>query len=301
MSASLDPLPPPRLAGVGGGLLAIFLFSLTMPMMRLAEAGFHPAVVGVGRLAIAAPLAGVTLCFLGCPRLTLWQWGRLLFITLCLGFGFAWMLALALQHVPSYHAAIVTGSIPLFTAIAATCRGGHRQTAGFWLAAMAGSLLVAGYGVAKSGWVMTPADLMLLGAAVACGFGYGEGARLGAEIGQSRVACLMPLMATPLAIAVCWGKLPVDWGRIPATAWLALLYNGWISAFGGFFFWYRALHRGGVARIGQLQLLQPFFTLTASALLLREAVTWGDWVVAVLVIGCVFAAQRSGRTRPGLN
>ena len=40
----------------------------------------------------------------------------------------------------------------------------------------------------------------------------------------------------------------------------------------GFFAWYAGLARGGVAKIGQLQLAQPVLTLLWSALLLGEAV-----------------------------
>ena len=44
---------------------------------------------------------------------------------------------------------------------------------------------------------------------------------------------------------------------------------------------------GGIARIGQLQLLQPFLTLFAAALLLHEQVSWKELLAAVVVIICV--------------
>ncbi len=44
-----------------------------------------------------------------------------------------------------------------------------------------------------------------------------------------------------------------------------------ISALIGFFPWYAGLARGGVAKIGQIQLLQPLLTLAWSALLLERA------------------------------
>ena len=42
----------------------------------------------------------------------------------------------------------------------------------------------------------------------------------------------------------------------------------------GFVFWYRGLALGGIAGVGQLQLLQPFFGLVLAALLLHEPVGW---------------------------
>jgi drug/metabolite transporter (DMT)-like permease len=290
MQSSQNPIP---WSAVFGGFIAVALFSLTMPLMRLAVRDFDPAVIGVGRMLIGAVPAAIVLAFIGFPRLNRGQWARLGLITVCLVFGFAWLTAMALKTVPSSHAAIVAGGIPLFTALCATFTGGQRPTWRFWIAAGLGSLLVAGYGIVRSGGVLTFADLLLLAAAAVCGLGYSEGSRLTAEIGSTRLTCLMPLVAAPVALLFCWGKWPAAWTDVHAVSWVALLYNGLISAFGAFFFWYPALRRGGVARIGQIQLVQPFLTLGSAVWLLGETLTLGDWLVAAGVVACVAAAQRS--------
>ena len=66
-----------------------------------------------------------------------------------------------------------------------------------------------------------------------------------------------------------------------------------ISQFLGFFAWYAGLARGGVARIGQIQAVQPVLTLAWSALLLREHVDVVTVVVAVVVLACVVLTQRA--------
>lgn len=73
----------------------------------------------------------------------------------------------------------------------------------------------------------------------------------------------------------------------------------------GFVFWYRGLAQGGIASVGQLQLLQPFFGFALAAVLLREPVTPAMLLVSVGVIGCVVGARRfaqpsraAGLTRP---
>jgi drug/metabolite transporter (DMT)-like permease len=276
-----------------GGLLAVAMFSLTIPFMRLAVHELHPTILGVGRILLAAVPAAIVLAFIGVPRLSWGQVGRLCLVTGCLVFGFAWLVATALRTVPSHHAAIVTGGIPLFTAIGATLRGGRHPSARFWIAAITGSLLVGGYGVVQSGGVVTSADLLLLLAAAVCGLGYSEGTRLSGELGAIRLTCLMPIVAVPGALLVCWDKWPVAWSSIHALAWGCWLYNGLISAFAAFFLWYPALRRGGTARIGQLQLIQPFLTLASSALLLHETLSGVDWLVAGAVVTCVAVAQRS--------
>jgi drug/metabolite transporter (DMT)-like permease len=60
----------------------------------------------------------------------------------------------------------------------------------------------------------------------------------------------------------------------------------------GFVFWYRGLAQGGIAAVGQLQLLQPFFGLALAATLLHEPVTLGMLAVTVAVILCVAGARK---------
>jgi drug/metabolite transporter (DMT)-like permease len=60
----------------------------------------------------------------------------------------------------------------------------------------------------------------------------------------------------------------------------------------GFVFWYRGLARGGIAAVGQLQLLQPFFGLALAASLLGEPVGWSMIAVTAAVVCCVACARR---------
>ncbi|MFV1850890.1 MAG: EamA family transporter [Thalassospira sp.] len=60
----------------------------------------------------------------------------------------------------------------------------------------------------------------------------------------------------------------------------------------GFFFWYRGLALGGIAAVGQLQLLQPFFGLTLASLILAEPISSAMIVVTVGVVACVAGAKR---------
>ncbi len=285
--------------GVFEALIAVFIFSLTMPTMHLALRHFDATVVGIGRMVIAAIPSFIMLMVIGFPRLQFRQILSLIVIVGCLVFGFSWLIALALREVSSHHAGIVIGGIPLATAFFATLRSGQRQSPLFWIAAFLGSTIVVAYGLVKAGGHFTSADLLLLLAAFVCGLAYAEASRLGQAIGTRAITCLIPVTAAPLAIYFCMGKMPSDLGAIPLSSWLALLYNGLFSTFIGFFFWYRGLAIGGIARIGQIQLLQPFFTLAASALMLGETLTLLDWFTAVGVVACVAATQTVSRRAEG--
>ena len=59
---------------------------------------------------------------------------------------------------------------------------------------------------------------------------------------------------------------------VPWPSWAGLIYLALVSQYFGFWLWNNALAIGGVARIGQVQLLQPFATLAIAAVLLGETI-----------------------------
>jgi drug/metabolite transporter (DMT)-like permease len=75
---------------------------------------------------------------------------------------------------------------------------------------------------------------------------------------------------------------------LPAV--ISFIYVGLISMYIGFFFWYKGIAIGGIARVGQVQLLQPFLTLIGAYFLLSEEITamnigFAFCVLAVVVLG----------------
>ena len=87
----------------------------------------------------------------------------------------------------------------------------------------------------------------------------------------------------------------------PADDWLGFAYVAMISQFLAFFAWYAALARGGVAKIGQVQLVQPLLTLAWAALLLGEHIGPATLIASVAVVASVVATQRTrvdARTTP---
>ena len=87
-------------------------------------------------------------------------------------------------------------------------------------------------------------------------------------------------------------SIPVPPTEVQASSWLGFLYVSLFSMWIGFFFWYRGLAAGGVARVGQVQLLQPFFTVLIAALMLGEALTPKTIGFALAVIGTVAIGRR---------
>jgi EamA-like transporter family. len=69
----------------------------------------------------------------------------------------------------------------------------------------------------------------------------------------------------------------------------------------GFFAWNAALAMGGIAQIGQVQLLQVFLTLFWGWLILDESFTASVGVFAILVVTTVFLGRRAVRTPARFN
>ena len=60
----------------------------------------------------------------------------------------------------------------------------------------------------------------------------------------------------------------------------------------GLSIWYRGMATGGVARVGQVQLVQPFLSVLGAALILGEALEWSTILFALAVIGVVGVGRR---------
>lgn len=158
-----------------------------------------------------------------------------------------------------------------------------------------GSALVAGFAVRFGGEASLPGDLLMMAAIVLCGLGYAEGARLSRSLGGWQVISWALLLASPVMAAIAIAVLPPDWHAISGPAWLGLAYVSVFSMLIGFIFWYRGLALGGIAAVGQLQLLQPFFGLLLASLLLHEEVSGLMAATTLAVVLCVAGARRFAR------
>ncbi|QRK82403.1 DMT family transporter [Pseudomonas granadensis] len=288
-------LPNPALEKTSGwinGFIGVLIFSGSLPATRLAVLEFDPVFLTVLRAAIAGVLAVVLLGLFRQPRPARNKWLSLLIVALGVVLGFPLLTALALKHVTSAHSIVFVGLLPLATAIFGVLRGGERPRPVFWLFSILGSALVVGFALAQGLTASPTGDLLMLAAILACGLGYAEGAKLSRSLGGWQVICWALVLALPLmTIASVW-LAPASFATISLPAWLSLGYVSLFSMLIGFVFWYRGLAQGGIAAVGQLQLLQPFFGLALAATLLHEQVSLGMLAVTLGVILCVAGAKK---------
>lgn len=282
-------------AGWLNGMIGVVIFSGSLPATRLAVMQFDPVFLTVARAAIAGLLA---LCLLLLLRQK-WPSPRdiasLLIVALGVVVGFPLLTALALQHVTSAHSIVFIGLLPVATAIFGVIRGGERPKAAFWIFSLLGSTLVAAYALAQGLSASPVGDILMLLAIVICGLGYAEGGRLSRTLGGWQVISWALVLSLPPMLCLAVFTMPVSFAGIEPPALFGLAYVSLFSMLIGFIFWYRGLSQGGIAAVGQLQLLQPFFALALAATFLHEPVTAGMLGITVCVILCVFGARRFGR------
>ena len=272
------------------GLAGVAMFSLTLPFTRIAVAELSPYVVTFGRSALGGLCALLLLVWTRPKWPSAHQWVRLLVMAVCVVYGFPLFVAIAMKTLPSAHGGIVLGVLPLVTAMVGALRFKERPSPMFWLTAALGSALVVVYAMLNGGGSLVAEDGLLFLAVLSAAIGYSEGGKLSEEMSSVEVISWALVLTLPINVIFTVHHWEVELQSVPIAVWVAFLYVGLVSMYIGFFFWYRGIALGGIARVGQVQLLQTFFTLVGAYFLLDEPITlmnigFAPCVLAVVVLG----------------
>ncbi|WP_413062086.1 DMT family transporter [Sphingomonas carotinifaciens] len=273
------------------GLLGVIIFSGSLPATRLAVADLTPLFVTGGRAVIAAMLGAVFLVALRQARPTRSDILPLGIVAIGVVIGFPLLTGLALRHITAAHSVVFIGLLPLATAAFAVLRGGERPRPAFWAFSGVGAATVAGFALGQGGGSLA-GDLLMVAAILLCGLGYAEGATISRRLGGWQVISWALLLALPIMAVIAVATMPANIAAVGCRAWAGFAYVSVFSMMLGFVFWYRGLALGGIAGVGQLQLLQPFLGLLLAGLVLGEPVAWTMIASTMLVILCVVGAKR---------
>ncbi|MCB2136448.1 MAG: DMT family transporter [Rhodobacteraceae bacterium] len=282
------------LAGLALGFVGVALFGATLPMTPVALAGFDPAFLTFARAVIASAAAGLALLLLRRkPPVALL--GQIATAGFLLVYGFPLLSSLAMQTVPAAHGGVVLGILPLLTAVFAAIFGGERPGGAFWAFGILGAALVLGFTLAGGDAGTAGAGDVWLGlAALSAACGYVLFGRLSRQLPGWEVIAWALMATAPLSLAGTARTWPEGIHSPGPSQFGALAYLGLCSMFLGFVFWNAGLAMGGIARVGQVQLLQTFVTLGVSAALLGEKVT-PMMLSFALAVGAVVWLGRKAR------
>ena len=272
------------------GFIGVLMFSLTLPFTRIAVAELSPYFVTFGRSTLGGICALILLAFTRPKLPTKTQLIRLSVMALGVVYGFPLFVAIAMKTLPSAHGGIVLGVLPLATAVVGAIRFKERPSLAFWITAVIGSLLVITYASLNGGGGLVVEDWLLFIAIASAAIGYSEGGKLSEEMSSVDVISWALVLTLPINVLLTYQYLDFELNSVSLSAVISFIYVGLISMYIGFFFWYKGIAIGGIARVGQVQLLQPFLTLIGAYFLLNEEITamnigFAFCVLAVVVLG----------------
>lgn len=274
------------------GFVGILVFSLTLPVTKIAIPSFNPYFIAFGRAFIAGLVALVYLSYKQVPLPSKADLVKCAVIALGVVFGFPILTTVAMEEGSSSHGAVILGMMPLATTVIGVIRFKERPSIGFWLVSILGAALVTIYALLKSAGSFTYIDgLLVLGGICAC-VGYVEGAELSKKMNPRTVISWALVISLPINIVATYFTFSASYWSADAIAWISFLYLSLFSMYLGFFFWYEGLAIGGIARVSQVQLIQPFCTLLASSFFLGDHITLMNMVFAFLVVSTVILSKR---------
>jgi drug/metabolite transporter (DMT)-like permease len=275
------------------GWLGMLMFSGTVVATRYAVRELDATFIALGRALVAALLAACVLRARRAPLPSGEQWRRIALVSAGVVVGFPWLITLALRTMPAAHGAVIVGLLPMATSVLAVLRGGERPSPAFWLASGAGLVGIVLFASTRGAHGVEQADLLALAAVALGAMGYCEGGLLARRMPAADVICWALVLAAPfLALPTAWTLARTGAVAGPVT-WLCFGYVSVLSMFLGFFAFYRGMAEAGIARVSQIQLAQPVFSLLWSGLLLGERIDPPTVLAALFVVACVLVTSRT--------
>ncbi len=274
------------------GFVGILIFSLTLPITKIAVQSFNPYFIAFGRATLAGIAAASYLVLTSASRPSKSEFIKLVVIALGVVFGFPVFTTVAMTHGASSHGAVILGLLPLASTVLGVIRFRERPSLGFWVVSLIGAGLVLTYALIQGSGSLSYFDVLVaLGGLCAC-VGYVEGGQLSKKMNPVAVISWALVISLPVNFIMASYFFKSEYVAVNAATWASFLYLSFFSMYAGFFFWYRGLAMGGNARVSQMLLLQPFCTLIASSILLTDPLTLVNVLFAVLVVLTVMLGKK---------
>jgi len=275
------------------GFVGMAIFGGTLPATRIAVSAIDPIALTSLRTAIAGLCSLALLLVLRRPLPPRALWPQLVIAMLCVSILFPFLMALAVRTVDASHGGVVLGILPIATALVAVAITHERPRPLFWIASVAGAALVIAFALRQGGGALSSGDLLLFAAVAVSAIGYAFSGRLTSQMPGWEVISWVLVIALPVSLPAAALTMPADITHIAIKPWLALLYVALFSQWIGFFAWNAGMAMGGIARVSQVQLLQPFVTFVLAAFFNDETITLQIVLFAAAVVATVAISTRT--------
>jgi drug/metabolite transporter (DMT)-like permease len=277
------------------GFVGMAIFGGTLPATRIAVSAIDPIALTSLRTVIAGFCSLALLLVLRRPLPSRALWPQLVIAMLCVAVLFPLLMSMGMQTVDASHGGVVLGILPIATALVAVTITHERPRPLFWIASVAGAALVIAFALRQGGGALSSGDLLLFAAVAVSAVGYAFSGRLTAQMPGWEVISWVLVIALPVSIPAAALTMPTDITHIAPKPWLALLYVALFSQWIGFFAWNAGMAMGGIARVSQIQLLQPFVTFALAASFNGETITLQILLFASAVVATVAISTRTRR------
>jgi len=302
------------------GFLAILLFAGTIPATKLVLEIYSPLHVTALRASCATLFAIIFFIYLklknlqkkdymslkNSARFKVNEIYELLVIGLLIVFGFPGAVAFALAEVSSAYTAVILSMLPLCLSAAAVIMAKEKPPLLFWFYSFAAAALVGIFMVNEytMGVSLHKLDIkrFVLGnfwlfvACICAAVGYTKSASLNKKISGFSIISWSLCLTSPISFLLSFLLWPKNFSIQNAIehsgSLLGIMYLGLLSMFIGNCLWSIALSKGGIAKIGQIQFLQPFITIFLSYWLLSELIKKEMIFFACAVTVVVILGQR---------
>ena len=302
------------------GFLAILLFAGTIPATKLVLEIYSPLHVTALRASCATLFAIIFFIYLKLKNLQKSDYMSLkisdrfkineIYVLLVIGllivFGFPGAVAFALAEVSSAYTAVILYMLTLCLSAAAVIMAKEKPPLLFWFYSFAAAALVGIFMVNEytMGVSLHKLDIQrfvlgnfwLFVACICAAVGYTKSASLNKKISGFSIISWSLCLTSPISFLLSfllWPKnLSIQNAIEHSGSLLGIMYLGLLSMFIGNCLWSIALSRGGIAKIGQIQFLQPFITIFISYWLLSELIKKEMIFFACAVTVVVILGQR---------
>ena len=212
----------------------------------------------------------------------------------------------ALRETTASNAALLIGTIPVWTSVIAVATRQERLALHHWIGVGTGLLGVSLIVIGGGGRVDSPSfpGVVLALATAASWAVYSVLIRpLMARYTALSLSTFMMVVGT---LALAPFALPeiasTDWRAVPGEAWLGLLYAALLSVSLTNILYFTAIRRVGASRAALYTYLQPFLAVMFATLLLRESAAPLQLAGGLVVIAAILVARPRRRTiaEPGM-
>jgi len=281
-------------------LLMVFIWGANYSVIKAALREIPPQAFNAARMAVASAAIAAALAWTGIPRMPRRDWLRLAAIGTAGHFIYQVFFMSGIARTSVSNSSLIIGCSPVAVSIASALAGHERIARPQWagiLLSLTGVYLVVGLG-AGFGGASLAGDLFTMGA-VGCWAVYTVGARaLLTRYSPLTVTGLTMIAGTSLLVSV---SLPdvmgVDWGRVPAWAWAALVLSALLAIDLAYLIWYTSVQRIGNVRTSAYSNFIPLVAMAVAVVVLGESLTAPKIAGAAAILSGVAITRVAGRRR----